>query len=131
MKKVFTTMCLILGLGVLAYAQQYRGISSSIKSNVDAKGKVSYSVSFINTIVEQQNVIWYLSYKGKRVSDYFNTLVGGRHVKLTETGGIGAANGGASQTVFAWPGEVPKEHEMYVTVQLGKEPEKKDRRDND
>ena len=60
---------------------------------------------------------WYLSYKGKRVSDYYNEAV---RCKRT-----------ASRTVYIWPGEVPNGNEKYVTVQLGREPRKKDPRDDD
>lgn len=59
---------------------------------------------------------WYLSYKGKRVSDYFAESI--RCRKTT------------SRTVYIWPGEVPNGNEKYVTVQLGREPRKKDRRDD-
>lgn len=66
-----------------------------------------YSTSFV----------WYLSYKDKRVSDYFTS----------------SSNGGRQfwRVGFAWPGEVPKGHEKYVSAQIGKEPRQKDRRDDD
>ena len=58
---------------------------------------------------------WYLSYKGKRVSDYYSEAIRcGRE---------------SSRTVYYWPGEVPSGYEKYITVQLGKEKAKKDRRD--
>ena len=60
---------------------------------------------------------WYLSYKGKRVSDYFDEAIRCKHT--------------ASRTVYIWPGEVPNGNEKYVTVQLGHEPRKKDPRDDD
>lgn len=60
---------------------------------------------------------WYLSYKGKRVSDYYTEAV---RCKNT-----------ANRTVYIWPGEVPDGNEKYVTVQLGREPRKKDPRDDD
>ncbi|MBQ9472822.1 MAG: hypothetical protein IJU81_00265 [Bacteroidales bacterium] len=62
---------------------------------------------------------WYLSYKGKRVSDYFTDAI-----RCGKTD---------SHTVHLWPGEVPTGYEKYVTVQLGRErkPIQKDRRDND
>jgi len=60
---------------------------------------------------------FYLSYKGKRVSDHYHMrfCVSGRH----------------GTNAITWPDEVPKGHERYVTVQLGREPAKKDHRDND
>lgn len=60
---------------------------------------------------------WYLSYKGKRVSDYYTDAI-----RCGKT---------ASHTVHFWPGEVPNGYEKYVTVQLGREPRKKDPRDDD
>lgn len=60
---------------------------------------------------------WYLSYKGKRISDYFKTTIRCRR--------------SGEKTVYAWPGDVPKGYEKYVTVQFGKETPKKDRRDDD
>lgn len=59
---------------------------------------------------------WYLSYKGKRISDYY-----------TEAIRCGQKN---SHTVLYWPGEVPNGNEKYITVQLGREPKKRDRRDD-
>ena len=59
---------------------------------------------------------WYLSYKGKRVSDYYT-----ESLRCRKT---------ASRTVYIWPNSVPAGYENYVTVQLGREPRKKDRRDD-
>lgn len=58
---------------------------------------------------------WYLSYKGKRCSDYYKSAI--REGKK------------ASKKVFAWPGVVPSGNERYVTVQLGREPKARDYRD--
>ncbi len=74
----------------------------------------------VNRAVEQYATAFkfYLSYKGKRVSDYKN------------------ANSDYdyhfSCTCYVWPGSVPAGHEKYVTVQIGEEPRniKKDRRDD-
>lgn len=62
---------------------------------------------------------WYLSYKGKRVSEYYTDAL--RCGKTT------------SHTVYIWPGEVPNGYEKYITVQLGREKKKvqKNRRDDD
>lgn len=64
------------------------------------------------------NFTWYLSYKGKRVSDYFDTTI-----RCRKSG---------EKTVYAWPGDVPKGYEKYVTVQFGREQKQivKDRRDD-
>ena len=59
---------------------------------------------------------WHLSYRGKRVSDYYTESL--RCRKTT------------SRTVYIWPNSVPAGYEKYVTVQLGREPRKKDRRDD-
>lgn len=91
---------------------QDKSITATFKninsSNYDSSGEViTYSFE------------WYLSYKGKRVSDYYTDAL--RCGKTT------------SHTVFIWPGEVPNGYEKYVTVQLGRERKaiKKDRRDDD
>lgn len=62
---------------------------------------------------------WYLSYRGKRVSDYFFSNSSGRW--------------NFSQAVFPWPDEIPAGCEKYVTAQIGREPTatSKDRRDDD
>lgn len=60
---------------------------------------------------------WYLSYKGKRVSEYFSSLIPARKYE--------------NKTVWVWPDEVPKGYENYVTIQFGREPRVKDRRDDD
>lgn len=62
---------------------------------------------------------WYLSYKGKRISDYYTDAV-----RCGKT---------ASRTVHFWPGEVPVGHEKYITIQLGRERQtrERDRRDDD
>ena len=59
---------------------------------------------------------WYLSYKGKRVSDYYSSTI---RCRKTE-----------QRTVRCWPDEVPRGYESYVTVQLGREKAPKDRRDD-
>ncbi len=58
---------------------------------------------------------WYLSYKGQRVSDYYDSVI--------------RCQSREEKTVYAWPGDVPKGYEKYVTVQFEKEAPKKDRRD--
>jgi hypothetical protein len=63
------------------------------------------------------NFTWYLSYSGNRVSDYYYSTA--------------TSMSAFTKTAIAWPGKVPKGHEKYVTAQLGKEPAKKDRRDDD
>ena len=60
---------------------------------------------------------WYLSYKGERVSDYYQETV--------------RCGQSSSRTVYAWPGEVPAGNERYVTAQLGRQPAKRDPRDDD
>jgi hypothetical protein len=83
----------------------------------------SYSVNIGNSNRGNQGEItsysfeWYLSYKGERVSDYFQETI-----RCGQT---------SSRTVYCWPGEVPSGNERYVTVQLGREPARRDRRDDD
>lgn len=75
-------------------------------SNYDTSGEVkTYSFD------------WYFSYKGKRISDYY-----------TDAARCGKT---VSHTAHFWPGVVPTGYEKYVTVQLGRVPKKKDRRDDD
>ena len=115
-------MCLIFGLSTIVSAQN--GISiNKIEVNVDKNGipDGSYSVTFRDNTVRYlgqdypNNFTWYLSYKGKRVSDYYHST----------------ATSMSSFTVkaVAWPDEIPKGNEKFVTAQLGKEPTKNDRRD--
>lgn len=94
-------------------------VVQSVSVNTDK----SITVTFLNTNYDRENerdtytFEWYLSYKGKRVSDYHNEAI---RCKRTE-----------NRTVYIWPGEVPNGYEKYVTVQLGREPRKKDPRDDD
>lgn len=83
----------------------------------------SITVTLYNSNSDRDNerytytFVWYLSYKGKRVSDYYIEAIRCRRT--------------SSRTVHFWPGEVPNGYEKYVTVQLGREPRKKDPRDDD
>lgn len=60
---------------------------------------------------------WYLSFKGKRISDYYSAAV--------------RCNKSETKTVYFWPDTVKAGQEKYITVQLGREPKKKDPRDDD
>ena len=60
---------------------------------------------------------WYLSFKGKRISDYYSASV--------------RCNKSETKTVYFWPDTVKAGQEKYITVQLGREPKKKDPRDDD
>ena len=112
-------ICLIFGLGAVISAQIP---TPEIKINVDDKGVAvgTYYVSFYKrNSCDYSGTIsfdFYLSYNGKRVSDYYHMsfCISGRHGK----------------NAITWPNAVPKGHEKYVTVQLGKEPPQKDRRDD-
>lgn len=96
------------GISVNSITTNYDGSYTVILSN-DNGGSLGYVISY--------SFEWYLSYKGKRVSDYFQeTIECGRS---------------SSRTVYCWPDEVPTGNERYVTVQLGREPVKRDRRDDD
>lgn len=88
----------------------------------DANG---YEIKFcdsqnVDRAVEQYATafMFYLSYKGKRVSDY--KTANSNYKYRFEC------------TCYAWPGSVPSGYEKYVTVQIGEEPRniKKDRRDD-
>lgn len=119
-----------------ANAQAYRPLNIQRSENVTVNSKEgivvqattinddkSFTVTFMNSNYnndgERNTYIfeWYLSYKGKRVSDYYTEAI-----RCRQTG---------SRTVYYWPNTVPAGHEKYVSVQLGREPRKKDRRDDD
>jgi hypothetical protein len=120
MKKFLAFWVLFLAVSTFTFAQIP---TPEIKVHVDASGAPdgTYYVSFYKTTSCNDtgtiDVTYYLSYKGKRVSDYYymSFCVSSPHGKNS----------------VAWPDEVPKGYEKYVTVQLGKEKEKKDRRDDD
>lgn len=59
---------------------------------------------------------WYLSYKGKRISDYYTDAI-----RCGKEG---------SHRVYFWPGEVPVGNEKYITVQYKGKDKKTDRRDD-
>lgn len=137
MKKALVLIILVLGIGILTAKSQayvtprfiepdYVTISStqgiSIGS-ITTNSNNSYTVTLVNNNRNEQGEInsycfeWYLSYKGNRVSDYYQETI--------------RCGQSASRTVYAWPDEVPIGNEKYVTVQLGRQPAKKDRRDDD
>lgn len=92
------------------------GIQAQIKPEGDG-----YSITLFNSNYNDSNDFttytfkWYLCYKGNRVSDYHQ-----ERMKCRDT---------EKKVVYAWPGEVPRGNEKYVTIQFGEEPRKKDRRD--
>ena len=134
MRKLLIAL-MLLGSASIATAQ-YRSINIVPTENVTIKSNEgivvqsttvnddkSITVTFMNSNYNNDgerntyNFEWYLSYKGKRVSDYYTEAI-----RCRQTG---------SRTVFYWPNTVPAGHEKYVSVQLGREPRKKDRRDDD
>lgn len=137
MKKLFNSLLLSL-MFIPLYGQAYTPIHIAPAEyntkrsyvgidvvSITPQTNGSYVVEFYNSnhndsgCYTSHNFDWYLAYKGKRVSDYFNTTI--------------RCKRNATKTVYAWPGEVPKGYEKYVTVQFGKEqkPIVKDRRDDD
>ena len=118
-------LILFVATGTLAMAQSNISIVNIEVNKENGVPNGAYSVRFFNSdndglLLGQTPsytvATWYLSYKGKRVSDYYTTSVG---------------YGRVYATALAWPDEIPKGNERYVTAQLGKEPAKKDRRDDD
>lgn len=93
------------------------GIEPTLNYLADGK----YEIRLFNSNYNERNdyttysFTWYLSYKGKRVSDYFHAKMKCRRTEL--------------YNVPAWPGEVPAGYEGYVTVQFGREAPERDRRD--
>lgn len=135
MRKLLIAFMLLVGTSA-ANAQAYRSLNIVPAEKVTIKSKEgivvqsttvnadkSITVTLLNTNANGDNSYdtytfeWYLSYKGKRVSDYYTEAI---RCKRT-----------ASRTVYIWPGEVPNGNEKYVTVQLGREQKKKNRRDDD
>ena len=135
MRKLLIAFLLLVGTSA-ANAQAYRPLNIQRSENVTVNSKEgivvqattinddkSFTVTFMNSNYnndgERNTYIfeWYLSYKGKRVSDYYTEAI-----RCRQTG---------SRTVYYWPNTVPAGHEKYVSVQLGREPRKKDRRDDD
>lgn len=136
MKKSIFFILFMMGLGILTTQAQYNtlnviredyvtvsskeGISvTSVTPNQDKSYTVALKNNNTNAVGEITSYCfdWYLSYKGKRVSDYFQETI-----RCGKT---------ATRQVYCWPGEVPSGYERYVTVQLGREPVKKDPRDDD
>lgn len=134
-RKLFLTI-LFLGIGILSATAQYHPLNivepeyntvSSTQginvSSITPNQNNSYTVILYNNNqsnrgeITSYNFEWYLSYKGKRVSDYYQETI--------------RCGQSSSRTVYAWPGEVPAGHERYVTPQLGRQPPKKDPRDDD
>lgn len=119
MKNIISLVIAIFAVFAL-YAQSDVSVSK-IERNTDGSYKVSF-VDNSNVYLSDHNetaFIWYLSYKGKRVSDYFHSNSNG-YRSFWKAG-------------FAWPDEVPVGHEKYVTAQIGKESESihKDSRDDE
>lgn len=138
MPKKFLSIFLLLAIAIGANAQAYVvpdfrsadrysstnmnaiSVESIIPVSGDANG---YQIKFcdsqnIDRAVEQYatSFKFYLSYKGKRVSDYkmANSNYQYRFTCMC----------------YTWPNSVPQGHEKYVSVQIGEEPRKKDRRDD-
>ncbi|MBQ6668098.1 MAG: hypothetical protein IJM65_08255 [Bacteroidales bacterium] len=136
MKQTTFFVLFMMVLGIFTTQAQYNTINVIREDYVTVSSKEGISVTSVTpnqdksyTVVLKNNNTnavgeiksycfdWYLSYKGKRVSDYFQETI-----RCGRT---------ATRQVYCWPGEVPSGYERYVTVQLGKEPVKKDRRDDD
>lgn len=120
MKKIISLVIAMFAVFTF-YAQSDNISVTKIEVNTDGSYKV-YFVDSSNVYFSDHNAtafIWYLSYKGKRVSDYFYSNSNGSR--------------SFSRTGFAWPDEVPVGHEKYVTAQIGKESESihKDSRDDE
>ena len=135
MRKMLIVFMLLVGTSTVN-AQAYRSLNIVPSENVTINSKdgivvqnitvnddKTITVTLYNSNYNRDNernsyiFEWYLSYKGKRVSDYYTEAI-----RCRQTG---------SRTVYCWPNTIPAGHEKYVSVQLGREPRKKDRRDDD
>ena len=99
---------------------KYISVISVAPISGDANG---YSIEFrdaqnVDRAVEQYatSFKFYLSYQGKRVSDYQQA---NSNYKYNFT-----------CKCYAWPGKVPSGHEKYVSVQIGEEPKPERRKVN-
>jgi hypothetical protein len=124
MKNLFFIGFVVFIMAGNVYAQS-RWISNSITVNVDSKGVPdgTFAVEFRNGNSEGENITFYLSYSGKRISDYYNNRVPGGYGDRI----YGWHDGVLTLNLLPWPNTVPKGNEKYVTLQLGRE---KDRRDD-
>lgn len=136
MKTIFTLIFGIIACFSLSAQSSYHTINISgpeyltIESfqGIETKSIIpsedgSFSITLFNTNYSESGVITtnnfqcYLSYKGKRISDYFNCSI-----RCRKEG---------KYSKYVWPGTVPIGNEKYVTVQFGREPIARDRRDDD
>lgn len=133
---IFTFLLYVISF-ITGMAQTYRSIKiknptySTIESSIgievtsiSPQADGSYNVTFYNSNNDgyQYNEYitysfdWYLSYKGKRCSDYYKSAIRERKSGIKQ--------------VFVWPGSIPKGNERYVTVQFRSGLEEKDYRDD-
>lgn len=136
MKRILLFLLFYIGIGFYTANAQYvvpsfrepEYVTISSKDGISVKSITpnqnnSYTVVLSNGNRGNQGEItsysfeWYLSYKGERVSDYYQETV--------------RCGQSSSRTVYAWPGEVPAGNERYVTAQLGRQSAKRDPRDDD
>ena len=103
--------------------KSYKGIiveSTSVNSDQSIKVVLKNSNICDYSEIATYTFEWYLSFKGKRISDYYNAAI---RCEKSET-----------KTVYFWPDTVKSGNEKYITVQFGREPQKpvkKDPRDDD
>ena len=137
MKKLFLILCTV-SFYTIANAQAYiplrleadtakeyntnRSYVGIVVNYITPQGSGSYTVELFNANHNDEGCYtsyafdWYLSYKGKRVSDYYSSTIRCRDTE--------------QRIVRCWPDEVPRGYESYVTVQFGREKALKDRRDD-
>lgn len=139
MKKLLCLLVLLVTYVSLS-AQAYRGIriaeteyntrhsyTGIVIDSFVVKNDGAYRVGFYNSnrndpydgvsYKTSYEFEWYLSYKGKRVSDYYKSTIRCKEYEY--------------RTIYAWPNTVPIGYERYVTVQFGRAKSPKDRRDDD
>lgn len=139
MRKLFLTLCSVI-VCMAASGQAYRQIriadevsnTHNSYSGVEVRtitplSDGSYSVTLFNSNYNDPydgvsyrtsySFCWYLLYKGKRISDYYQSTI--------------RCRASDKKNVWAWLDEVPKGYEKYVSVQLGREAVRRDSRDDD
>ena len=112
------------GLNIVSpeYNMHESSVGIYVRAVIYDQSMDTYRVYFVNANHNDTDCIttysfdWYLSYNGKRVSDYYKSVI-----KCQE---------GDIRCVKTWVKAVPLGNESYVSVQFGREVYK-DRRDDD
>lgn len=124
MKKFLVLGLMLFGFSTL-FAIEYVKVASYqgvVVENTTVNADKSITIDFKNSSpceipeIATYTFEYYLSFKGKRISDYYNAAV--------------RCKGHKTYTVYFWPDTVKAGQEKYITVQFGREQPKRDPRDD-